>query len=328
MIEPTVAVTGASGFLGRALIARLIAENVSVRAVTRGAPPGLPGVSVVRANVLSPGQLLGAFRGAEAVFHLAAHVHDVRSSDDTLQQQAITLGSTLAVLDAAEEVGVQHVILASSLAVFGPVGSVAANEEQECRPTTPYGRAKLQSEAAVVDFTRRTGRFGASIRPAMMYGVPCPGNLTRMIRAVSGGWFPRIPEFGNRRSMVAVSDAASAMLLAWRAKVQGGRAFNITDGRAYSTRQIYDMIRQALGHRRSGAGIPPSLFYAAARTGDMARAVLGRRVFFDTQTLDRLAGSAHFDSTRARTELGFTPTITLPDLMPSLVRHVVGDFTR
>ena len=325
MIVPTVVVTGASGFLGRVLVSRLASEGVLVRAITRTDLLDMPGVSTVRADVRNPAQLVDAFRGVDAVFHLAAHVHDVRSADDSSLQEAITLGSTMAVLAAAEQVGVENIILASSLAVFGSVGFTTVREDQACNPNTPYGRAKLQSEAALVDFTVRTGASGASIRPAMMYGVPCPGNLPRMIRAVSEGWFPPIPEFGNRRSMVAAFDVASAMLLAWKAKVRQGRAYNITDDQAYSTRQIYDSIRLALGRPTAGKGIPRSVFSAAARVGDLCGGLLGRRVFFDGRAYDRIAGSAHFDSARARAELGFRPTATLYDLMPALVRHVVSE---
>jgi nucleoside-diphosphate-sugar epimerase len=146
-----------------------------------------------------------------------------------------------------------------------------------------------------------------------------------MVRAVNAGWFPPIPEFGNRRSMVAVYDVASAMLLAWKANVRGGRPYIITDDRAYSTREIHDLIRQALGRPRSGLAIPRAVFSAAARVGDLGGRLLGRRVFFDSQALDRIAGSAHFDPTRARTDLGYRPTMTLADLMPALVRHVVAN---
>jgi UDP-glucose 4-epimerase len=320
MTAPTVAITGASGFLGRVLISRLISEGIAVRAVTRAATLTVPGVSTIQADIRDSAQLARAFHGVDAVFHLAAHVHDVHSNDDTALQQAITLGGTIATLSAAEQEGVKHVILASSLSVFGPVGSITVDEEHPLNPETPYGRAKLQAERALVDFTDRTGAFGASIRPAMMYGVPCPGNLQRMIRAVKAGWFPSLPEFGNRRSMVAVADVGSAMVLAWRAKVHGGRAYNITDGVGYSTRQVHDLIRKALGRPTSRVVIPRLVFSTAAQVGDLAGELLGRRVFFDSMAFDRLAGSANFDASRAQRELGFSATTTLAEMMPELVR--------
>jgi nucleoside-diphosphate-sugar epimerase len=319
---PTVAVTGATGFLGRELVRLLVEQGIGVRAVARTSSGETPGVVQVQADVRDSTQLAVAFSGVEAVFHLAAYVHDRRSRDDSEAQQAVTLGGTLAMLKAAEQVGAQHVIVASSLAVYGPIGTNGVDENHPCKPDTPYGVAKLQAETALVDFTRRTGVFGASMRAAMIYGVPAPGNLSRMIRAVKAGWFPPIPEFGNRRSMVAVADVASAMLLAWKADVHDGRPYNIADGQLYSTRQIYDMILGALGRRPSAVTIPRFAFDAAARAGDLAGAILGRRVFFDSEALERIAGSAHVDASRARRELGFKPTTTLSEIMPALVRSV------
>jgi UDP-glucose 4-epimerase len=322
MSSQRVAITGATGFVGRTLAARLAKRGIEVRAVTRNAAPAIAGVRNVAANVLDASQLASAFDGVEAVFHLAAHVHDVKSLDDGPQQRAITLGSTLSVLRAAEQAGVRTVILASSLAVFGDVGTSVVNEEHHCDPTTAYGRAKLESERALVDFTVRTGAFGAAIRPAMIYGVPCPGNLARMIRAVNAGWFPPLPEFGSRRSMVAVEDVAAAMELAWAARVPGGRPFIITDEDSYSTRQIYDMIRKALGRSESQWTIPRSALRAAAHVGDVVGAVIGRRAVFDSRILKSLSDAADFDTTRARVELGLEPTRTLAEVMPSLVRSV------
>jgi UDP-glucose 4-epimerase len=319
---PTVAVTGPTGFLGRELVNQLVERGINVRAVGRTVSVQAPGVSWIQADIRDSAQLAMAFSGVEAIFHLAAHVHDLRARDDSRQQRAITLGGTIAMLTAAERVGARHVILASSLAVYGPLGSAGADESHVCRPDTPYGVAKLQAETALTDFTRRTGAFGASIRAAMMYGVPSPGNLPRMIRAVKAGWFPPIPEFGNRRSMVSVTDVASVMVQAWKANVRGGRPYNITDGQAYSTRQIYEMILHALGRRPRVFAIPRVVFAGAARAGDLASAIVGRRIFFDSEALERIAGSAYVDASRARSELGFKPTVTLPEIMPALIRSV------
>jgi nucleoside-diphosphate-sugar epimerase len=321
--QQRVAVTGAGGFLGSVLVRQLLADGVNVLAVSRRNLPPELGVTALTADIRDSARLAAAFKGIDAIFHLAAHVHDLSSHDDSAQQQAITLGGTRAVLEAAERSGVRQVILASSLAVFGEVGCDLVNEEHPCRPTTPYGRAKLESEEALHRFTQRTGATGAAIRPAMMYGVPCPGNLPRMIRAVRSGWFPPIPEFGNRRSMVSVEDAATAFRLAWFVGAMGGRPYIVTDGHGYSTRHLYDLICRALGRETSALAIPRFVFWVAARMGDLGGRLRGQRLPFDSRALERLAGSAWFDSSRAQGELGFRPTASLPDLMPALVESVV-----
>lgn len=315
-------VTGASGFVGRALTARLADEGLDVRAVTRGGAALQPHVQVVHADVRDADGLTAAFRDAEVVFHLAAHTHDLKSTDDSAQQRAITYGGTIAALRAAEACEVSHFVLASSLAVFGPVGNEAVAEDHPCRPHTPYGQAKLDAEDAVRSFAQRTGRYAASIRPAMIYGAGCPGNLPRMIRAIMARRFPPIPEFGNRRSLVSVDDVVDALVRAWRSDIRDGREFIVTDGQAYSTRQLYDAVQTALGRPTSGLTVPAWVFAAGARLGDILGAVAGRRMPFDSGALERLSGSAFFTSSRAREELGFVPTRTLVDDLPAMIQHL------
>ncbi len=325
MRYPIAVVTGASGYLARALIPKLVALGADVRGVSRSQLPPSQGVTHVRVDIRDATALASTMRGAEVVFHLAAHAHDVRSQDDTRLQQSITLGGTVAVLSAAERCGIANFIFASSLAVYGSIGSSNANESDACDPQTPYGQAKLRAEVAVAEFATRTGAHAASIRPAMIYGVGCPGNLARMIRAIKRRTFPPIPDFGNRRNMISVDDVATAMVLAWRANVRDGRPFIVTDGTSYSTRQVYDMIRESLGRPEPAFSIPRSWFSVAARVGDAGSAVVGRRLPFDSKAMAKLSGSAVFTSDRARYELGFTPTTTLSDLLPAMVQGGVPE---
>jgi nucleoside-diphosphate-sugar epimerase len=119
--------------------------------------------------------------------------------------------------------------------------------------------------------------------------------------------------------MVWVTDLAEAMIAAWQAGVPGGRPFIITDGRAYSTRQMYDAIRAALGRSPARRHIPRAVFQSMAKAGDLAGHLLRRRVGFDSLSLERLAGSAEFDCSRAKAELGFSPTKSLYDVVPAMV---------
>lgn len=320
-------VTGAGGFLGRALIARLLADGISVRAITRSPTLNIPGAEIARSPVLDVATLSACFRNADVVFHLAAHTHDVRSLDDVAAQEAITLGGTIAAIAAAECASVRHFIFVSSLAVHGRVGSSVATEDHPCNPTTPYGRAKLQSETVVQDYASRTSTFAACIRPAMIYGIGCAGNLPRMIHAIRRRRFPPLPEFGNRRSMVDVSDVVQALILSWKAGVRDGRPFIVTDGQPYSTRKIYDLIRESLGRSGRVVPIPPALFSAAARIGDIGGALMGRRLPFDSNAYDKLIGSAFFSSARAARELGFNSTTTLEGVLPAMIRHLAAEST-
>lgn len=317
-----VVVTGASGFLGRHVVKTLASQDVSVRAVTRQANLDIACADVIRVGAYEAEELRRAFVGADAVFHLVAHSHDLTSLDDSAPQRAVTLGGTLAALDAAEATGVSAFIFASSVAVHGPTGTTRTDETQPVRPETPYGRAKLDAESAVVAFAEKTGASAACIRPAVLYGAGARGNVPRMIQAVQKGAFPPIPEFGNRRSMVAVEDVAVVLVQAWHQNIRRGRPFIVTDGNAYSTRAMLDLIRAAVGKPPIGRALPAAALELLARVGDMGGSVLRRRLPFDSSALDRLRGWAWFDDTRARNELGYAPTYNFAGALPEMIRRL------
>jgi nucleoside-diphosphate-sugar epimerase len=275
---------------------------------------------VSSANAFSVSELKPVFRGADVVFHLVAHVHDVSGRDDVDVQQRVTFGSTQAAIGAAEVAEVAGFVFASSVAVYGNTGETRATEDVPYQPTTPYGRAKVRSEEALRAYAERTGAFASCVQPPLIYGVGCPGNLQKMIRAIRSGVFPPIPEFHNRRNMIGVADVVKAMVGAWRANVRGGRAFILTDGIDYSTRQIYDLIYEALGRGRVPFSLPRTVFSVAAAFGDAVFSLSGRRLPFDGQVMESLAGSSIFSAERARRELCFTPTTRLQDAMLDIVR--------
>ena len=324
---PVAVVTGAGGYVGRFLVDCLLAQGVRVRAVSRSSLSAREGLEISSANVFSVSELKPVFQGADVVFHLVAHVHDASGKDNLDLQQRVTFGSTQAAIDAAEASEVTGFVFASSVAVYGKTGETRASEESPYRPTTPYGRAKVRSEEALRAYAERTGAFASCVQPPLIYGVGCPGNLQRMVRAVRSGVFPPIPEFHNRRSMIGVTDVVRALVRAWRANVRGGRSFIVTDGIDYSTRQIYDLIRNELGKGRAPFSLPRTVFDVAAAFGDAVLSFSGRRFPFDGQVMESLAGSSVFSADRARHELDFSPTTRLQDAMSDIVRDCDQDQT-
>jgi nucleoside-diphosphate-sugar epimerase len=160
------------------------------------------------------------------------------------------------------------------------------------------------------------------IRPSMVYGNTEKGNLPRMIQAIRRGVFPPLPETHNRRSMVHVDDVVQAAILAAEKPEAAGQIYIVTDGQAYSTRQIYDWIRSVLGKSQLNAAIPMGLLTVLAKLGDCIGGVLGRRFPFDKDALDKLTGSAWYSSAKIQRELGFSPQHTLQSSLPDIVRYL------
>jgi nucleoside-diphosphate-sugar epimerase len=154
----------------------------------------------------------------------------------------------------------------------------------------------------------------------MVYGPGCKGNLPRMVQAIDRGRFPPLRETGNKRSMVDVRDVVQAALLAATHPVATGKMYIVTDGQAYSTRQIYEWILAALQRPVPRWTVPPALLRWAACMGDVIGYLGGRRFIFDTYTLNKLAESAWYSSSKICHELNYQPRHNLRDSIHEMVR--------
>lgn len=316
--------TGATGFIGRHLVDRLLAEGRTIRILSHTtAPPAawLDRVDLVRGSVGDAAALDGAVKGIRTVFHLAGRAHDLSERRDTGAHSAVTLAGTRQLLDAAGRRGVERFVFVSSLAVYGPSGGDDVRDETSlCHPTSPYGRAKLDAERAVFEAGSRFGMHVVCLRPALVYGPGCKGNLPRLIRLVRRGFTPPLPFVGGRRSVVDVRTVVDALLLAGVHPAANGRMYIVADPIPYSTREILQLANAALGRRSRNWTLPLSLWRALGAAGDLVVRVAGRRLLFDSQELDKLVGSAVFSADRITRELNFAPTRTLAASMTALVR--------
>ena len=103
------------------------------------------------------------------------------------------------------------------------------------------------------------------LRPALIYGPNVKGNLHLMMQGIKKGWFPPLPEIGNRRSMIHVDDIVRALLFLANNKKSNGEVFIATDGRTYSSRNIYETMCRVLGKSTANWSVPRFLFNTIAR---------------------------------------------------------------
>src|SRR5437016_11123744 len=246
-----VLVTGAGGFIGRHLVGRLLRDDCRVRAMVRpGAnrPDWGRNVDVVEGDVQDFHAMKQAAAGVDTIFHLAGKTHALSEvGQDESAYRSINVDGTRNVLEGAVAGGARRFVLFSSVKAMGEEAPECRDESSLAQPLTAYGRSKLEAERIVMDFGRRTGKHVACLRLPLVYGPGVKGNLFRMIAAIDRGVFPPLPDLGNRRSMVHVVDAVQAAVLAVGAPAASGQCYIVTDGCAYSTRELYELICRALG---------------------------------------------------------------------------------
>lgn len=313
-----VLVSGAGGFIGINLCASLLQAGYQVRQLNHRRLHG-DKLSFVMdlANDSCPSGLL---QDVHTVFHLAGKAHALSESvGDAAGYSQINTEGTRKLLEAAKRAGVRRFVYFSSVKAVGD-DDQPMDESVAISADTPYGQSKYAAEQLVLH-----GGYvphPVVIRPSMVYGNTEKGNLPRMIRAIRRGVFPPLPETNNRRSMVHVDDVVRAAILAAEKPEAAGQIYIVTDGNVYSTRQIYDWIRAALGKSPRTWRIPMSLLTTLAKTGDAIGGIIGRRFPFDSAALDKLTGSAWYSSAKIQRELGFSPQHSLQSSLADIVHFL------
>jgi len=253
------------------------------------------------------------------IFHLAGKALDLGSPDED-EFRRVNVEGTASVLAAARSAGVRTFILVSSVKAMGEGGEGCFDEGTPPSPKGAYGISKLEAERLVLDAGLRSGMHATVLRLPLVYGPGLKGNLRAMLDGVARGTFPPPPRTGNRRSLASVSDVVNALLLAARTPLAAGRTYLVTDGTPYSTRDIFDAMRSALGLRPITWSLPRWAFRGAALAGDAVSHLLGRPMPFSSEAFEKLLGSACYRNDRIRRELGFAPATTLQAALPEIVR--------
>jgi len=318
-----VLVTGAGGFIGRHLVDRLLRGKCGVRALVRpraGRPDWGQKVNVVEGDVQDFQAMKLATVGVDTVFHLAGRAHALSEvHQDEAVYRSVNVEGSRHVLEGVIAGGARRFVFFSSVKAMGEEAPGCLDESCDARPATAYGRSKLAAEHLVLDYGKRSGLHVACLRLPLVYGPGNKGNLFQMISAIDRGFFPPLPDPGNRRSMVHVSNVVEAAMLAATSPAANGQRYLVTDARAYSTRELYDMICRGLGKPIPRWHLPLGMLQTLGRVGDVIGRIRGRRFLFDSDALGKLIGSAWYSSEKLSRELGFRPAITFEQALPEMI---------
>jgi nucleoside-diphosphate-sugar epimerase len=255
-------VTGASGFLGSEIVRLAQANGWQIRCLVRNPNDGVRGLETIVGDIRDRKLLERASAGVTHVIHAAglAHVFGKAARDQQRFNEVNELG-TANVLDAASKAGVSHVILISSVSVYGGYPGGECHETAPCNPRGPYAISKRQSELRAIE---RTGSGLASLtilRFATLYGEGDRGNVARLIQALNRGRFVWPGSGENQKSLIYKEDAARACLCALNSPVNGAEIFNVS-ARPATMKEIVAAACRALGRTPPSLRIPLVLFKA------------------------------------------------------------------
>jgi nucleoside-diphosphate-sugar epimerase len=297
-------VTGATGFVGKAVIDRLSARPGDlVRAAVRSGPASVP-VDVERVVVgdLSPRtEWRHAIEGVDAVIHLAGRVHITRegSADALTEFRRINVAGTANLARQAAAGGVRRFIFISSVKVNGETGFF--RETDPPAPEDAYAVSKHEAELEVRQIGEETGLKIVVIRPPLVYGPGARANFAALIRAVESGIPLPFGRLQNRRSFVALDNLVDFIVTCLAHPAAADETFLVSDGEDLSTTELTRRLARAMKRPVRLVPVPAPLLILAA-------AVLGKR-----NVARRLVGSLQVDISKARHLLGWGPPISVDE---------------
>jgi UDP-glucose 4-epimerase len=305
-----ILVTGASGFIGRALVTGLANSGHAIRAAMRQPADVFPrSVEVVAVSDLTrPVEWRALLKGAETVVHLAGIAHAGPGVAEDAYDRVNRL-ATAELANAARAAGVRHLLFVSSIrAQSGPSSAAVLREIDPPRPIDAYGRSKLAAEQAV----RTSGVPFTILRPVLIYGEGVKGNLARLIELAHKPWPLPFGLCRNRRSLLARQNLIGAVEFALASPDTRNETYIVADPDPLTLAEIVTALRAGEARSPTLLPIPPALLALAAK-------LAGR-----DEEWRRLGGGQMADPSKLL-NAGWKPTIITPSGLAALAQHSAVD---
>jgi len=293
-------VTGATGFIGKRVVDYLRSKNEHFRIVSRQKLKSKDSVVCDLFQKQIPDSIL---QGVDVVIHLAGYTHDTQNKSKVEHlYRTINVNATVQLAELAAQHGVKRFIFVSSVKAGGfAIAGQCMTENKQGKPEGVYGKTKREAELRLLEIGRQSRMHIAIVRPSLVYGPSVKGNLCMMLSGIERGWFPPLPEVGNRRSMIHVDDLVRAIFLVAEDARANGEIYIATDGLFYSSREIYEALCHSVGKPVPKWSIPKFVFDWLEK--------LSPKVSYK---VNKLLGDEYYSSKKLE-KLGFRAERTLKD---------------
>lgn len=304
-----ILLTGATGFIGRAISAALLANGITHLSTVRARhsqetliADGLRWIEVGDINAQTDWQT--PLAGVRTIVHCAARAHVLSecATDALAAFREVNVDGTLRLARQAAEAGVQRFVFLSSIGVNGSQTLVPFDEAATPHPHDAYSVSKLEAEQGLLDLAAQSVMKVVIIRPPLVYGPGAPGNFATLVRWVQRGLPLPLGAVHNQRSFVALDNLVSLVLLCAdheRSPLAANQVFVVADGEDVSTSTLLRKLARAAGRPSRLLPLPVSWLRVVA-------SLMGKRAL-----ADRVLGNLQVDASKARTLLGWQPVVTM-----------------
>jgi nucleoside-diphosphate-sugar epimerase len=325
MTKPLTLLTGATGFVGQAVAQVLLQSGQPVVAAVRQLPAkeakasgasdatGVGPIWQVVGSIEGKTDWQVALQGVQIVVHCAACAHVIHEHEAyaLAAYREVNLLGTLRLAHQAAAAGVRRFVFLSSIKVNGEstVPGQAFTEADVPAPQDAYGQSKAEAEQGLLALAAQTDMEVVIIRPPLVYGPDVKGNFAGMLKALQRGLPLPLGAVHNQRSLVALDNLVSLVLLCAdreRSPQAANHVFVVADGQDVSTTTLLRKVAQAAGCPSCLLPVPLSLLRAGAT-------LLAKRA-----VVNRLLGNLQVDATKARTLLGWRPVVTMEQQLAAI----------
>ena len=292
-------ITGASGFVGSALLNALNGKNFIAVPVYRQAYNNAACISDINKDT----DWSSALENIDVIIHSAARVHIMAEThhDPLTEFRKVNVDGTLNLARQAEKNGVKRFIFLSSIKVNGEStfqGNAFTEHVREI-PEDPYSLSKYEAESGLREISDKTGMEVVIIRPPLVYGPNVKANFLNLMKLADTGIPLPFSAINNKRSMVYVENLVAFIIKCIDHHAAANQTFLISDGEDVSLAALLRMMRMALGRPARLFTVPTVLFHVAGRfTGK-------------TAVVDRLIGDLQVESSKARELLAWMPPFSV-----------------
>ncbi len=303
-----VLLTGASGFVGRAVLGRLVHADRPLTLAVRSAERSSSDETVrefVVGDMTAHTDWRGALENVDVVVHAAARAHVMRedTADPLKAFLSTNTDAALALARQAASAGIRRFVFVSSIKVHGERTRVDKpwRESDPFAPEGPYAISKQRAERGLAALCSGSGMELVCIRPPLVYGPGARGNFLALTEAVRRGVVLPLGSIDNRRSLVGLDNLADLIMTCIDHPAAAGHSFFASDGEDLSTP---DLVRRlAISMNRPARLLPCPLPLL-----QVFGTLLGRR-----DAVDRLCSSLRLDISLARDVLGWTPPVSVDE---------------
>ena len=310
----TILLTGATGFVGRAVMSALKLSGYNVISAVRQ--------PIASTNEKSVGNIDGmtnwshALDGCDAVIHLAAraHIMNDEASDPLEAYRSTNTSGTINFAQQAAAAGIKRFIFISSVKVNGEETLLgqAFTEADVPAPQDAYGISKHDAEVALMRLAAVTGMEVVIIRPPLVYGPGVKANFSNLMRAVQLGWPLPLGKLHNQRSLLAIDNLVDFIITCLFHPAAANQTFLVSDGQDLSTTELVRGMMRAAGISTPLWPVPAWVLHAAA--GAVGQSMAAKR----------LCGNLQVNITKARDVLGWMPPVSVEE---GLRKVIVGNLS-